>query len=182
MKKFVFGHFVHNKVIVKTIICIIFIILAWLIFTKTNLRKNIELVQNQYKTGFNEVIYSDSNEDTVTGFDVGYNKGYADALATTYQGVKEGDIVYYTPNTQIEDYSETWSTYDGYDTAQTINLSTLELNNDDKWIVFDVNVDTIEMIPDGASAGLYLNNADGYNNAVKLLNDACYNLYSDYLF
>lgn len=50
------------------------------------------------------------------------------------------------------------------------------------WRVFSIDKATgkVQLVPVAPTAGtVYLGQAQGYNNAVKLLNDACSNLYSD---
>ena len=69
---------------------------------------------------------------------------------------------------------------------KTLDSGTGGSFNIDTWKVFDINTGTgeITLVPahstdDGADGTIYLKGAQGYNNAVYLLNEACNNLYGD---
>ncbi len=96
------------------------------------------------------------------------------------KGIKVGDIVAYTAN----DSNYIWQgKYSGE--AEEINV-TLNNTNDEykitEWKVYDLNnsTGTIELISSNATTGkVFLGYAQGYNNAVYLLNEACNKLYGN---
>ena len=60
----------------------------------------------------------------------------------------------------------------------------LDSSNDNykisKWKVLDIKNGKVTLVPETATSGtVYLGQAQGYNNGVKLLNDACSNLYGN---
>ena len=64
----------------------------------------------------------------------------------------------------------------------TLNSSTGEDFNISSWKVLsiDESAGTVELVPSAPTTGtVYLGQAQGYNNGVKLLNDACSSLYGD---
>ena len=86
-----------------------------------------------------------------------------------------GDIVQYIPNGQYLAESK----YTGYEENQILN------SNDDnfkitEWYVYEIDNENVTLISKSATNGtLYLNGYNGYNNAVKILNEVCSSLYSD---
>ena len=94
-----------------------------------------------------------------------------------------GDIILYTPST-INTYSwnQTLATSDAASDAQPLELKSgaNQTYNIPEWYVLSIDGDNITMVPKTPSGGtVTLQGAQGYNNAVKLLNDACSTLYSD---
>ncbi len=86
-----------------------------------------------------------------------------------------GDIVQYIPN----GYYIAENQYTGYEKNQILNSQ-----NDDfkitEWYVYEIDKENVTLISKNATNGtLYLNGYNGYNNAVKILNEACKSLYSD---
>ena len=64
----------------------------------------------------------------------------------------------------------------------TLNSSTGENFNISSWKVLSIDNETgtVELVPDAPTTGtVYLGEAQGYNNGVKLLNDACSSLYGN---
>ena len=64
----------------------------------------------------------------------------------------------------------------------TLNSSTGEEFNISSWKVLSIDeaTGTVELVPNAPTTGtVYLGEAQGYNNGVKLLNDACSSLYGD---
>ena len=97
------------------------------------------------------------------------------------EGLEIGSTVSYNPNgtyTIDEKYSGSAENPD------VLDSSTDEFNID-TWKVFDINTGTgeVTLVPvtstDNAGGWVYLSGAQGYNNAVYLLNEACSNLYGD---
>lgn len=93
---------------------------------------------------------------------------------------KVGDYVNYTPNTPIAEavteLNNDVKTYSGYSTSQTLSQDTSL-----KWRVLEVDNEgrPTKLISATETTGsLTLNGANGYNNAVYLLNKACKILYS----
>lgn len=100
--------------------------------------------------------------------------------------VKVGDYVQYTPdiiNTSDSGYTNLISelgTYSGSTANTTSTLKQDSLN----WRVLDVTDDgEVRLISDGPTTSkITLYGAKGYNNAVKLLDDACKTLYNNTMF
>ena len=85
---------------------------------------------------------------------------------------KPGDYVNYTPKTATY-VAEKRYTGINEDKSYTTDTST-------KWRIFKIDKDYITLIPTNVvNNGFTLKGADGYNNAVYLLNDACNKLYSN---
>ena len=105
------------------------------------------------------------------------------------EGLEIGSTVHYDPNgtysTDEEGRNPLSETYSGStDNLDSISSSSDEFNID-TWKVFDINESTgeVTLVPQSStySAGgyIYLKGAQGYNNGVKILNDACSALYGD---
>ena len=91
-----------------------------------------------------------------------------------------GDVINYNPSGTYS-WNNEYATSDSTGT-ETLSSSTGESFNVSKWKVLsiDKNANKIEMVPATIPSGeVTLQGAQGYNNAVKLLNDACSSLYSD---
>ena len=94
--------------------------------------------------------------------------------------LKVGDTINYNPSGTYN-WNEEYATSNDTGT-QTLSSSTGESFNVNQWKVLsiDKNANKIEMVPATTPSGtVTLQGAQGYNNAVKLLNDACSSLYSD---
>lgn len=135
------------------------------------------------------------SEQRIVEYVLGYGNKYANYqsesnyIATTKEKtlaelvedgtVKIGDYVAYEPTTAIWDWStevsgNTYATYSG-STDNIGTLTTESLN----WRVLDIvdgQVILISELPTGDTVSLQ--GANGYNNAVKLLNELCNTLYS----
>ena len=94
--------------------------------------------------------------------------------------IKVGDIISYSPSgTYSWDKSYATSNETG---TQTLNSASGQSFNVSKWKVLSIDKakGKIEMVPETIPSGtVTLQGAQGYNNAVKLLNDVCSSLYSD---
>lgn len=86
---------------------------------------------------------------------------------------KAGDYVSYTPRSSGSSYSVA-AAYSGVASAQS--FSTQDFN----WRIWDIDEDSdkLILIADGVTSNLTLSGAQGYNNAVKIMNDMCQNRYS----
>ena len=110
-----------------------------------------------------------------------YNKYLNNAVGeiTIPEGLEIGSEVSYSPegnyNWDVDYY------YSGDETYEDIPLNTSDTNYAiTKWKVLDINKEngTVKLVPTSPTIGtVRLGGAQGYNNAVKLLNDACSNLY-----
>ena len=113
---------------------------------------------------------------TVTGTQRNPSQGEVTAI----DELQVGDVINYNP-------SGTYSWDRNYATSNSTATDTLSSNtgqsfNVSKWKVLSIDKSTgkIEMVPATTPSGtVILQGAQGYNNAVKLLNDACSSLYSD---
>mgnify|MGYP006068415961 CR=1 FL=1 len=116
----------------------------------------------------------------------------ADEGVTIPEGLEIGSYVSYNPSGTYPWYSEYCSSPEDTSYEKTLDSSTGQPFNIDTWRVFDINEETgeVTLVPehstddgnDGASATsgtVYLKGAQGYNNGVKLLNDACSALYGN---
>ena len=100
--------------------------------------------------------------------------------ATAIDELQVGDVINYNPSGTYE-----WDM--NYATSNATNKETLNSTegqsfNVSKWKVLSIDKSTgkIEMVPATTPSGtVTLQGAQGYNNAVKLLNDACSNLYGN---
>lgn len=91
-----------------------------------------------------------------------------------------GDVINYNPSGTYS-WNNEYATSDSTGT-ETLSSSTGESFNVSKWKVLsiDKNANKIEMVPATTPSGeVTLQGAQGYNNAVKLLNDACSSLYGN---
>ena len=94
--------------------------------------------------------------------------------------LKVGDTINYNPSGTYN-WNKEYATSSDTGT-QTLNSSTGESFNVSQWKVLsiDKNANKIEMVPATIPSGtVTLQGAQGYNNAVKLLNDACSSLYGN---
>lgn len=105
------------------------------------------------------------------------------------EGLEIGSTVHYDPNgtytadsNGVNPLSETYSGSSRNPTQ--LDSSTSEFNID-TWKVFDINESTgeVTLVPqsstDSTGGYIFLSGAQGYNNGVKILNDACSALYGD---
>ena len=119
-----------------------------------------------------------------------YNGEINGTGTTIPEGLEIGTIVSYNPDGTYTWQSEYCSSPE--DTSYEKILDSSSYFNIDTWRVFEINEETgkITLVPehstddgnDGASetsGTVYLRGAQGYNNAVYLLNEACSNLYGD---
>ena len=94
--------------------------------------------------------------------------------------LKVGDTINYNPSGTYN-WNKEYATSNDTGT-QTLSSSTGESFNVNQWKVLsiDKNANKIEMVPATIPSGtVTLQGAQGYNNAVKLLNDACSSLYGN---
>ncbi len=102
---------------------------------------------------------------------------------TIPEGLEIGSTISYNPsgtyNWQAKYCSSTKT--EGTDDVQ-LNSATGENFNISSWKVLSIDekTGTIELVPSSSTTGtVYLEEAQGYNNGVKLLNDACSSLYGN---
>ena len=116
----------------------------------------------------------------------------ADEGVTIPEGLEIGSYVSYNPSGTYPWQSEYCSSPEDTSYEKTLDSSTGKPFNIDRWRVLDINEETgeVTLVPEhstddgnnGASATsgtVYLKGAQGYNNGVKLLNDACSALYGN---
>ena len=120
---------------------------------------------------------------TITGVDSGEQVELNVEVKKQTLNVYVGDTVYYTPtgtaggvNTYVWKNSLASSTNT---TEMTLKSGAGQTYNISEWYVFSVDGDNIQIVPKKPSPNVTLAAAQGYNNGVKLLNDACSALYSD---
>ena len=96
------------------------------------------------------------------------------------EGLEVGTEVTYTPSGTYKWEAEYCSS------NKTVGTDDVKLDssNDNykisKWKVLDIKNGKVTLVPETATSGtVYLGQAQGYNNGVKLLNDACSNLYGN---
>ena len=106
---------------------------------------------------------------------------------TIPEGLEIGSTVSYNPsgtyNWQSEYATSYGSSSEDYNTYNvTLNSATGESFNLSSWKVLSIDEDsgTVELVPNTPTSGtVRLRGAQGYNNSVKLLNDACSALYGN---
>ena len=97
---------------------------------------------------------------------------------TIPEGLKVGSTVTYSP-------SGTYNWQAKYcSTTQTDDVTLSSANNEafnlTEWKVLSIDNGKVELVPTNPTEGtVYLGQAQGYNNGVKLLNDACSSLYGN---
>jgi len=96
------------------------------------------------------------------------------------KGLEVGTEVTYTPSGTYKWEAEYCSS------NKTVGTDDVKLDssNDNykisKWKVLDIKNGKVTLVPEAPTSGtVYLGQAQGYNNGVKLLNDACSNLYGN---
>ena len=96
------------------------------------------------------------------------------------EGLKVGSTVTYSPsgtyNWQAK-YCSSEKT-EGTDDV-TLNSASGQSYNITKWKVLSIENGKVELVPTNPVGSVYLGQAQGYNNGVKLLNDACSSLYGN---
>ena len=103
------------------------------------------------------------------------------------EGLEIGSTVSYNPSGTYNWQAEYATSYDSssedYNTYNvTLNSATGQNFNLSSWKVLsiDENTGTVELVPSSPTTGtVYLHGPQGYNNSVKLLNDACNALYGN---
>ena len=98
-------------------------------------------------------------------------------------GLEIGSTVSYNPSGTYN-WQATYCSSTKTETTDdvTLNSSTGEDFNISSWKVLSIDeaTETVELVPSAPTTGtVYLGQAQGYNNGVKLLNDACSSLYGD---
>ena len=94
-------------------------------------------------------------------------------LTETEKNEMVGQYIDYTPETGT--YNEhTNSTYSG--SSSNSSMSTITTL---KWRILEATNTTLTLVSDTTANTMYLKGANGYNNGVKLLNDACETMYSN---
>ena len=96
------------------------------------------------------------------------------------KGLEVGTEVTYTPSGTYKWEAEYCSSTKAIGTDDV----KLDSSNDNykisKWKVLDIKNGKVTLVPEAPTSGtVYLGQAQGYNNGVKLLNDACSNLYGN---
>lgn len=146
---------------------------------------NIEKWEVKYKKKDEEYWSTQYNLEFIVNnsgpYDILIQNGSVASAEKTVEGidVKVGDYVNYTPSTVTDDQlavlNKDINDYSGYSTTQTLSQNSL------RWRVLEIDNEgnptkLISALP--TSKTLRLCGANGYNNAVYLLNKACSTLYS----
>ena len=94
------------------------------------------------------------------------------------EGLKVGEKVTYSPSGTYNWQAKYCSTAQTDDV--TLSSASGESFNLTEWRVLSIENGKVELVPTKSTEGkVYLGQAQGYNNGVKLLNDACSSLYSN---
>ena len=104
-----------------------------------------------------------------------------DYLPNIPDGLEIGTVVHYKPNGTYEWKREYYSSTGNSEDYKTLDSSSSDYKIE-MWRVLDIDRKTgeISLVPVKPTTGtVYLGEAQGYNNAVYLLNEACKNLYGD---
>ena len=105
---------------------------------------------------------------------------YSKYKTTSSNELQVGDVINYNPSGTYS-WNNEYATSDSTGT-ETLSSSTGESFNVSKWKVLSIDKASgkIEIVPATTPSGtVTLEGAQGYNNAVKLLNDACSSLYGN---
>ena len=136
------------------------------------------------------VVKKDANTATVTGVVAGTATITAQTKESNIKaectvtiapaipdGMKVGSEVTYSPSGTYNWQGKYCSTSQS-DT--TLNSASGQSYNITKWKVLSIENGKVELVPTSPTSGtVYLGQAQGYNNGVKLLNDACSSLYGN---
>ena len=96
------------------------------------------------------------------------------------EGLEVGTEVTYTPSGTYKWEAEYCSSNKTVGTDDVTIDSSTNNYKISKWKVLDIKNGKVTLVPEAATSGtVYLGQAQGYNNGVKLLNDACSNLYGN---
>ena len=126
------------------------------------------------------IVFTDNN--TYYNID---QEGNVDYIGMPKNGLEVGDYVTYTPPVASYLWDGKYSG-EGKDDDEDGKIDKKELKNTDdnysitKWRVLNINGSKIDIVASNQTVGtVCLANPQGYNNGVKLVNDACKTLYSD---
>lgn len=117
-----------------------------------------------------EEEYNVTNEDMTKAYEEGYD---------ILDELQIGDYVSYTPSGIYKWQAKYCSTTKNADVTLNSGTNDYQISN---WRVFSIDKATkkVELIATNETTGkVYLGEAQGYNNGVKLLNDACNSLYGN---
>ena len=96
------------------------------------------------------------------------------------EGLEVGTEVTYTPSGTYIWEAEYCSSKKAIGTGDVTIDSSNNNYKISKWKVLDIKNGKVTLVPEAPTSGtVYLGQAQGYNNGVKLLNDACSNLYGN---
>ena len=155
------------------------------VITEDSLKDGIDSLTNKkvevYTTeGKIRIVFTDRN----TYYDLDQN-GNINYLGKAKKGLDIGDYVSYTP----PEASYLWDgkySGEGKDEDEDEIIDKTEIKNTDSqyaitsWRVLNIRGSKVDLVANSQTAGtVTLANPQGYNNGVKLLNDACIALYSD---
>ena len=123
-----------------------------------------------------DLISRDGHDFTVDG------NGTVSTPKPLQEGLEIGSTVAYTPSGTYNWQGKYCSTSQNY--AQSQSDKTLNSAESDfkisEWRVLDIANGKVTLVPTSPTKGeVYLGQAQGYNNGVKLLNDACNSLYGN---
>ena len=168
--------------IALVITIIILLILAGIsisVLTNQGLFKNAKIAQNATEKAEKEQGQRlNEYEDEINKYLSNNDKKEETLVDKVNDGtIKIGDYVKYTPNTASTDsILQELNTYSGSDKNTTSTLTQEKLN----WRVLDVKDGQIRLISElPTTSKITLKGYNGYNNAVKLLDDTCSTLYSN---
>ena len=139
--------------------------------------RDVEVITTE---GIIRVNFKDNN----TFYDIGKDNNVK-YLGMAKKGLDIGDFVTYTPPEASYLWSEKYSG-EGKDEDGNGEIDKKELKNTDsafsitRWRVLNIRGSEVDLVANNQTTGtVLLTNPQGYNNGVKLLNDACSTLYSD---
>ena len=139
--------------------------------------KNFDIYTTEGKI---RVIFTENN----TYYDLD-SKGNVKYLGKAKKELEIGDYVTYIPPESSYLWDGKYSG-EGKDENEDGEIDKTEIKNTDsnytitKWRVLNINGSKVDLVASEQTIGkVYLANPQGYNNAVKLLNDACSTLYSN---
>ena len=162
--------------VITIIILLILATISIQLLTNTGLFQKANEAKDKTKNATeNQAKTLNEYEDTMNEYLQGATGEMAEKLADK---VKVGDYVKYEPDTASTDYIlQELETYSGSDANTT---STLTQEKDLNWRVLDIQNGQVRLISEIPTISkIELKGFNGYNNAIKLLDNACNVLYNN---
>ena len=151
-----------------------------LVFSENGIIAKAQEAANKTKEA---TINEQAQMNELAGYMENMLNGIGGEEPTVPEGLEIGSTVAYNPSETYNWQAKYCSSTKTETTDDvTLNSSTGEDFNISSWKVLSIDeqTGTVELVPSAPTTGkVYLGQAQGYNNGVKLLNDACSSLYGN---